>query len=50
MTPVRTGLTAPASVEFGAGALRCADLYVAIGGGAMQRIEAVGEGAAVPWH
>ena len=50
VTPVRTGLSAPASVEFGAGALRCDDLYVAIGGGAMQRIEAVGEGAAVPWH
>lgn len=50
VTPVRTGLAAPASVEFGAGPLRCDDLYVAIGGGAMVRVEGVGEGAAVPWH
>lgn len=50
VTPVRTGLSAPASVEFGAGALRCDDLYVAIGGGALERVEDVGPGALVPWH
>jgi len=50
VTPVRTGLSAPASVEFGSGSLRCGDLYVAVGGGAMVRIEDVGAGAAVPWH
>jgi hypothetical protein len=50
VTPVRTRLSAPASVEFGAGPLRCEDLHVAIGGGAMARIEDVGRGASVPWH
>jgi hypothetical protein len=50
VTPVQTGLSAPASVEFGAGALDCDDLYVAIGGGTLVRIDDVGPGAAVPWH
>lgn len=50
VTPVRTDLSSPASVEFGTGALSCDDLYVAIGIGALERIEDVGPGASVPWH
>jgi len=43
-------LSAPANVEFGAGALPCTDIYVATGG-AMARYE-MGDtaGARVPWH
>ncbi len=45
-----SGVSAAASVEFGAGALNCNDIYVA-SGGALRRYE-MGDtaGAMVPWH
>lgn len=48
-TPLGT-TGAPANLEFGVGALRCSDLYVTSGSGALLRIETDTTGAAVPWH
>ncbi len=47
---LRMGLSAPANVEFGSGALPCTDIYVATGT-TMVRYE-MGDtaGASVPWH
>jgi sugar lactone lactonase YvrE len=50
VSPVMTGIGSAASLDFGAGALRCGDLYVS-SSGAMRRLEDVGvNGAAVLWH
>lgn len=44
-----TGLTAPASIEFGSGSLYCTDIYVATGR-SIERFMGDANGAAVPWH
>ncbi len=46
---LRSGVSTAASIEFGAGALPCTDIYVA-SGGVLARIEGDTAGAAVPWH
>jgi DNA-binding beta-propeller fold protein YncE len=45
-----TGLSAPASIEFGAGPLRCTDIYVAKGGALLRFEGGTAAGRAVPWH
>lgn len=45
-----TGISAAASVEFGAGALDCEDVYVASSGAARRYEDGTVAGAAVPWH
>jgi sugar lactone lactonase YvrE len=48
---LRERLTSPANVEFGVGALRCSDLYVATGATVgVVRVEGDTPGADVPWH
>lgn len=50
VNPVMPGIGSAASLDFGAGALRCGDLYVS-SSGAMRRLEDVGvDGADVLWH
>jgi sugar lactone lactonase YvrE len=49
MTTLLRGVRAAAALEFGSGALRCTDLYVA-SSGAMRRYANDAEGASVPWH
>lgn len=44
-----TGLSSPANIEFGVGALPCTDVYVATGGG-LRLYQGMVAGAAVPWH
>lgn len=48
-TSLDTGIPAAAALEFGAGPLSCADLYVA-SSGALVRITTDSTGAAVLWH
>ncbi|MBL8601021.1 MAG: SMP-30/gluconolactonase/LRE family protein [Myxococcales bacterium] len=46
---LRSGISSAASLDFGVGALRCSDLFIA-SGGAMVRYEYDGMGATVPWQ
>ncbi len=47
---VLTGLSAPANIEFGAGALSCTDIYVATGAGLVRYEMGTTNGLDVPWH
>jgi streptogramin lyase len=49
-TVLLMGMTAPANVEFGTGALSCTDIYVATGGVMMRYEMGTTNGADVPWH
>lgn len=49
-TTIDTGITAAASVEFGAGPLTCTDIYVASAGPLRRYEMGVTAGRAVPWH
>lgn len=49
-TRLRTGLSAAANLEFGTGALRCDDLYLATGAGLVRYEMADAPGADLPWH
>jgi sugar lactone lactonase YvrE len=45
-----SGLSAPANIEFGAGALSCTDFYVANGGSLYRYEMGSASGIHVPWH
>ncbi|MFO0649584.1 MAG: hypothetical protein U0326_25345 [Polyangiales bacterium] len=45
-----TGLSAPANIEFGVGALSCSDIYVATGSGVVRFEMGSANGLDVPWH
>jgi sugar lactone lactonase YvrE len=47
---LRTGISAAANIEFGAGALPCTDVYVASGGALVRYEMGDTNGASVPWH
>jgi len=49
-TRLRTGLSAAANLEFGTGALRCDDLYIATGNGLVRYEMADAPGPDLPWH
>ncbi len=44
------GMSAAASLDFGSGALRCSDIYVATGGTVVRYQDGTANGAPVPWH
>ncbi|MCC6878130.1 MAG: hypothetical protein IT378_27705 [Sandaracinaceae bacterium] len=49
-TTLLGGLSAPANVELGRGALRCTDIYIATGGGVVRYETGSYTQRAVPWH
>lgn len=49
-TILRLGLSAAANLEFGTGALRCDDLYLATGNGLVRYEMADAPGPDLPWH
>lgn len=47
---ILTGLSAPANIEFGVGALSCSDIYIATGSGLVRYEMGTANGLDVPWH